>query len=145
MTAGTITCIPCDADGTWLIALQGEHDLANRHRLEHETRSIWPLCKAAVIDLSGTTFIDSGVIRWLLRAESALEAAGASTLCIVEGPPGSVAHRLFGLLRMRHVLTCYPTRAEALAQGPSAALSLVGRPWTVSMRAREAQPRRDAA
>jgi anti-anti-sigma regulatory factor len=71
-----------------------------------------------VIDLSDTTFIDSGVIRWLLSVERELEAAGAFTLSIVEGGPGTVADRLFGLLHMRHVLACYATRADALAQAP---------------------------
>jgi anti-anti-sigma regulatory factor len=118
MSDGTVTVTPCDSRGTWLVTLQGEHDLANRPLLERQTGAIWPLCKAAVIDLSDTTFIDSGVIRWLLSVERELEAAGAFTLSIVEGAPGTVADRLFGLLRMHHVLACYPTRADALEQAP---------------------------
>ena len=145
MSAGTVTCTPVDGKGTWLIALQGEHDLATRPRLERETRDIWPRCKVAVIDLSDTTFIDSGVIRWLLSAESALEAAGAHILGIVEGPSGSVADRIFEILRVRHVLPCYATRAEALAHAPAAPSSLTGRGWTVAMRPRELHARRDAA
>lgn len=118
MSDGTVTVTPCDSHGTWLVTLQGEHDLANRRLLEQQTGAVWPLCKAAVIDLSDATFIDSGVIRWLLSVERELEAAGAFTLSIVEGRPGTVADRLFGLLRMGHVLACYPTRADALAQAP---------------------------
>ena len=144
MSTGTVACTPCDSRGTWLIALQGEHDLATRPALEQQTRAIWPLCKVAVIDLSDTTFIDSGVIRWLLSAESALEAAGGSVLSVVEGAPGSVADRVFELLRVRHVLPCYPTRTEALADAGAAA-ALVRRGWIVSMRPREEQRRRHAA
>jgi anti-anti-sigma regulatory factor len=118
MSLGTVTVTPCDSKGTWLVTLQGDHDLATRRLLEHQTRAIWPLCKVAVIDLSDVEFIDSGVIRWLLDVERALEDAGACTLSVVEGPPGSAADRLFGLLRMRHVLACYLTRAEALSQAP---------------------------
>lgn len=126
MSAGTVTCTPCDSRGTWLITLHGEHDLASRPRLERQTRDIWPLCKVAVVDLSEATFIDSGVIKWLISAESALEAAGAHTLSIVEGPPGSVSDRLFEILRMRHVLPCYATREEAFAQAPVATIALAG-------------------
>ena len=72
-----------------------------------------------MIDLSDTTFIDSGVIRWLLAAERALEAAGAFTMSVVEGRPGTVADRIFGVLRMRSVLACYETRADAFAQAPT--------------------------
>jgi ABC-type transporter Mla MlaB component len=118
MSAGTLTVTPCDSSGTWLVTLEGDHDLSTRSRLEEQTRAIWPFCNVAVIDLSDVAFIDSGVIRWLLNVERELEAAGAFTLSIVEGPPGSVADRLFGLLRMRHVLACYPTRQEALTQAP---------------------------
>jgi ABC-type transporter Mla MlaB component len=114
-----VTATLCDADGTWLISLHGDHDLASRTHLEQETSAIWPRCKAAVIDLSDVAFVDSGVIRWLLEVERQLEEAGAFTLSIVEGPPGSPASRLFRLLHMPHVLACYPTREHALAQVPA--------------------------
>jgi hypothetical protein len=118
MSVGTVKVTPCDSQGTWLVTLHGDHDLATRRLLDDQTRPIWPLCKVAVIDLSDTTFIDSGVIRWLLRVERELEAADAFTLSIVEGAPGTVADRIFGLLRMRYVLACYATREEALTQAP---------------------------
>jgi len=118
VSTGTVTVTPCDSNGTWLVTLEGDHDLATRPLLERETRGIWPLCKVAVIDLSDVTFIDSGVIGWLLSVESELEAAGAFTLSIVEGRPGTVADRIFGLLRTSDLLACYVTRADALAQVP---------------------------
>jgi anti-anti-sigma regulatory factor len=116
MSAGTVTVTPCDSDGTWLVTLQGDHDLTTRESLERQTSIIWPFCKVVIIDLSDVGFLDSGVIRWLLSAERQLEAANAFTLSIVEGPPGGVTARIFGLLRMRHVLACYATRAEAFEQ-----------------------------
>jgi anti-anti-sigma regulatory factor len=119
MSTGTVTATSWDGDGTWLVSLHGDHDLATRAELERQTRAIWQACKVAVIDLSEVAFIDSGVIRWLLNVERELEAAGAFTFSIVEGSAGSVAERLFGLLRMRYVLACYPTREAALAQAPA--------------------------
>ena len=122
MSTGTVTVTPCDANGTWLITLQGEHDLATRAALKAQTDPIWPFCTVAIIDLSDADFVDSGLIRWLLHVECELEAAGASTLSIVEGTPGSVADRIFGILHMPHVLACYPTRTEALQQAPTGRL-----------------------
>ena len=114
--SATVTATPCDADGTWLVSLHGDHDLATRPQLEQETSAIWPACKVAVIDLSDVAYMDSGVIRWLLDVERQLEEAGAFTLSIVQGPPGSRAARIFELLHIDHVLACYPTREAALAQ-----------------------------
>jgi len=145
MNPGTVTVTPCDSSGTWLVTLQGDHDLTTRSQLEHQTSAIWPLCKVAVIDLSDVEFIDSGVIRWLLDVERALEEAGASTLSVVEGLPGSAADRLFGLLRMRHVLACYPTRTDALAQAPLAKGSLASQPLRRETRSDDDNQRLHAA
>jgi anti-anti-sigma regulatory factor len=43
-----------------------------------------------LVDLTATTFIDSALVNWLLRAEARLEAAGRS-LVIIAGPSGSFA------------------------------------------------------
>lgn len=118
MSAGTAVVTPCDSKGTWLVTLHGDHDLATRTGLELQTSAIWRFCKVVVIDLSDATFADSGVIRWLLSVERELEAAGASTLSIVEGPRGCPVARIFDLLRMRDLMACYSTRAEAFDQAP---------------------------
>jgi anti-anti-sigma regulatory factor len=113
---GSVTVTDCDGNGTWLVALQGEHDLSSASLLEQQTSPIWPRCKVAVIDLSQAGFVDSGIIKWLLSVARELEAAGAFTLSIVEGLPGDPAARLFALLGMRDLLACYPTREDAFAQ-----------------------------
>jgi anti-anti-sigma regulatory factor len=114
--AGSVAVSPQDADGAWLIALEGVHDLSTASLLERATIGLWQRCTLAVIDLSGTAFIDTAVINWLMSAKLMLEAAGCGTLGIVEGPPASFAARLFHLLSLRDVLACYPTRQDALAQ-----------------------------
>ena len=43
-----------------------------------------------LVDLTATTFIDSALVNWLLRAEARLEAVGRS-LVIIAGPSGSFA------------------------------------------------------
>ena len=117
MSAPVVTSTGDDAE-TWLVTLHGDHDLSTRPTLIRETEPVWQRCKIAIIDLSTATFLDSGVIRWLLDVERRLEEAGAFTLSIVEGPPGSAAARLFALLHVRHVLACYETLDGAFAQSP---------------------------
>jgi anti-anti-sigma regulatory factor len=112
--AGTVSATPCDANGTWLVALQGEHDQSTALRLD-QVRSLWPFCKAVVVDLGDADFIDSSVIRWILQGERELGAAGAR-MSVVVGLPDSPASCLFGLLKMSQVVPCYATREEALAR-----------------------------
>jgi anti-anti-sigma regulatory factor len=116
--AGTVSATPCDGKGTWLVALKGEHDQSTALRLD-QIRSIWPFCKAVVVDLGDADFIDSSVIRWILQGDRELGAAGAR-MSVVVGPPDSPASCLFGLLKMSHVLPCFETREEALNRVHSA-------------------------
>jgi anti-anti-sigma regulatory factor len=113
---GSVTVTPHNAGGAWLIALHGEHDLSTAALLEQATIGIWQRCTLAVVDLSGAAFIDTTVINWLLSAKRALEASGTGVLRTVEGPSGSFAARLLGLLGLRDELACYPTRQEAFAR-----------------------------
>lgn len=113
---GGVACIHTADGSTCLVTLTGEHDLTTLPLLDMRTRDIWPRCRVAVIDLSGVTFIDSSIISWLFRVELALEAGVGFTLSIVEGPPGSVAARLFDHLQMSHVVACYPTVRAAFMQ-----------------------------
>ena len=114
--AGSVAVSPQDADGAWLIALEGEHGLSTAALLEQATIGLWQRCTVAVVDLSAAAFIDTTVINWLMNAKHKLEASSGGTLGIVEGPPASFAARLFGQLSLRDVLACYPTRQDALAQ-----------------------------
>ena len=127
---GEVLVTRCDHDGTWLVALRGEHDLTTVPSLERRTRDIWPTCKIAVVDLSAVTFIDSTVVSWLLRVERALEEGEGFTLSIVTGPSGSFAARFFDQLRMASVLACYATRRDALMQSPAVARAVAVRTAT---------------
>jgi anti-anti-sigma factor len=115
MSSGTATVTECDTDGTWLVALEGDHDLATRHQLEQQTRPIWPLCTIAVVDLTGVDFMDSGVVGWLVRIDHELDATGTSALSVVLGAADSVAARTFALMGAREWLVCFATIEEALA------------------------------
>jgi anti-anti-sigma regulatory factor len=117
---GTVAVTKLDDGGTWLIALQGEHDISTTPCLERQTSGVWPLCTVAVVDLSDAAFIDCSVINWLLRTAQALEATGHQASCVVEGPPSCFARRVLDIVCLRHVLACYPTREDALADAEHA-------------------------
>ena len=112
---GTVTVTHYDSNGTWLIALEGDHDMSTTPLLEQQTSDVWPLCNLAVVDLGGATFIDCSTISWLLRTRGALTQPGRDVLRIVQGPRGGAAARMFNLLRPQDVFACYPTRQDALA------------------------------
>ena len=112
---GVVTVTHCDSNGTWLIALAGEHDLSTTLLIEQTTRDVWSRCSTAVIDVSQTTFIDSSVINWLVRSRDALGATGQGAMRLVYGPPSTPAARLFKQLGLPDMIACYPTRHEALA------------------------------
>ena len=112
---GTVTVTHYDNNGTWLIALTGEHDMSTRPLLEQRTSDLWPLCTLAVVDLGEATFIDCSTISWLLRTRGTLKPTGRDVLRIVQGPPGGAAARMFDLLSPGDVFACYPTRQDALA------------------------------
>jgi stage II sporulation protein AA (anti-sigma F factor antagonist) len=117
--SGTATVTHHDNDGTWLIAIEGEHDISTTPLLDEQTSGVWPRCKLAVVDLSQATFIDSSMINWLLRVRSALTATGRDALRIVHGPPGGVVERILDLTSLHDQVPCHPTRHDALAGTPN--------------------------
>jgi hypothetical protein len=115
-SSGSVSVSHYDSNGTWLIALEGDHDLSTTPLLEQQTSGVWPHCTLAVVDLSMATFIDCSVINWLLRIRNAPAAAGHYAVRIVQGPPGSAAARMCSILGLRDTLAWYPTRQDALAE-----------------------------
>jgi len=107
-----------DANGTWIIALDGEHDISTTPVLDEQISRLLPRCTVAVVDLSATTFIDASVIGWLVRTRGLL-AAGNNALSIVRGDPGGAADRMFDILRLDAELPIYSTRKDALAHSVS--------------------------
>jgi anti-sigma B factor antagonist len=122
MTTGTVM-VTNDRAGTWLVALAGEHDLATAPLLERRTRDVWSRCTRVVVDLSAATFIECTVVNWLLRARRTVESSGAKVAVIVEAPSGGCASRVFDVIGLRDILTCYPERETLLAQRVSSAIA----------------------
>jgi anti-anti-sigma factor len=118
--AGRVTVDHCDKNGTWLITLEGEHDLSTEPLIGQQTSEVLPQCSLVVVDVSQTTFVDSSVVNWIMRTRDTLDAPGGRALRLVAGPR-SPAGRLLDILGLRSVLACYATREEALADVPPSA------------------------
>ena len=115
-TQGSVSVTHHDDNGTWLIALAGEHDIATTPLLDERTRSVWPHCSVAVIDLSAATFIDCSVVGWLVRTRVAFDTNPneGRAVRIVQGLAGSGVQRVFELLRLHEEFPCYRTSHDAL-------------------------------
>src|SRR4051812_22634445 len=104
---------PPPGDGVIVIAFAGELDLAMHdrfHALVDEVVGEAP--RLVVADLTEAEFMDSTMLRELLRAHSSLEEAGAKL--VVAGPQAPV-RRLLELTGTDDLLTLAETREQALA------------------------------
>jgi anti-sigma B factor antagonist len=81
---------------TLLIRIDGDVDLANALDIEHHVATMYqPSVDRVVVDLAGTTYLDSAGLAMLIRISSRLTAA--RTPVTVVAPPASVAHRVITL------------------------------------------------
>jgi anti-anti-sigma factor len=104
---------PGPADGVVLLELSGELDLAMHptfHELVDEVVGESP--RLVVADLTSAEFMDSTMLRELLRAHSALEEAGSKLTVVGPQPP---VRRLLELTGTDELLTLVDTRDQALA------------------------------
>jgi len=77
-------------EGTARIALRGELDIATAPKLDEAVdRALDDGCREVVVDLAGTTFMDSQGLGALIRAARTVDARRA-TMAVVS-PPGSEA------------------------------------------------------
>ena len=110
--AGAFSVEPCaSADGIALIELSGELDIA-------ATSSVRACVEAAagrravVLDLSGATFVDSSMLKELLRANAELERY--DTRLVLAGVPPAV-RRVLDLTRTTGMFTLAEDRWAAVA------------------------------
>jgi anti-anti-sigma factor len=113
-TDGTVTVRHVDGNGTWLVALHGEHDAFTVPHLAERTEVVWSRSTHAIIDLSDAQFIDSSVIGWVLRART---HADARRIVLVEGS-ASIANRVLDVTGLRDIFPCYPCLEDALGADP---------------------------
>lgn len=98
--------------GTVLLALSGELDLSSGPELRAEVdAAATEGASRLVLDLAGTEFMDSSMLKELLRANAELSGAGAQVVLVAPQPPVA---RLLELTRTAELFTIAPDRAAAL-------------------------------
>ncbi len=104
---------------SWQISLMGEHDLSTLPQVQNVLEQVFSKGTTIVIDLSGTTFIDSSVIGLLIEGQVRANANPSEELVLV-APPGTPAADVIELAGVRPVLRIYDSRKDAEnALGPS--------------------------
>jgi anti-anti-sigma factor len=98
---------------SWIVALRGEHDIANSDRLRIELATILAQGTAVIVDLSDATFIDSSTVKELIAAQERIDEVATEQLAIV-APKGGFARRVLDLLQTDRVLRIYETRTDGL-------------------------------
>jgi stage II sporulation protein AA (anti-sigma F factor antagonist) len=105
--------------GTLLLSLVGELDLAAsdgfRERIE---LALAAGVRSVVLDMADARFIDSSMLKELLRADTATKEAGGR-LVLTEVQPA--VERLLDLTRVREILVFAPSLDEALGRASGGA------------------------
>jgi anti-anti-sigma factor len=90
-------------DGAARMELQGELDIGTAPRLEHAVEDALEAgCREVVLDLSGTTFLDSSGLGALIRAARTVDARQATMS--VHSPHGSEARLVIEMSRTGNIL-----------------------------------------
>jgi anti-sigma B factor antagonist len=99
----------------FVVALTGELDLYSAPDLKGElVRLTDGGAQEVVVDLTGTTFIDSTALGVLLSAAQQLRAADSGRLSLVVAD--ETIRRIFAMTGLERVFPIYESRGEALAQ-----------------------------
>lgn len=80
----------------WVVSAPGERDLADVDELEAAFDHVLEQGSTLVVDLSGTTFIDSAVIGLLVSMQQRIAEDDAHRMAVV-APPGSRPRRLLDM------------------------------------------------
>jgi anti-anti-sigma factor len=110
------------AHGVVVVVLSGEHDISTAGELEERLGSAVDAGSGVAVDLLGTTFIDSSVLRVLICARQRADERGVGFRVALSDSTGHGVRRLLDLTGMEERLAPAPTRAEAVA-GAAAGVS----------------------
>ena len=95
-----------------VIEFTGEHDLAEADRIQSLFESLVEQNAVVVADFSEAQFVDSSVLRTLVRAHLAAQSRGSSFR--LQLGTATVVERAFELSGILGHLSCWESRAEAL-------------------------------
>lgn len=111
-TGGSIEVAP-DGDVA-VVAIRGEHDLANADALRRELEGLRKQGRPFVVDLTDATFIDSAVLGVLIGEHDRAAERGLRAGFVVAEGSGHSVRKIIDLAGVRSVLPISDTRDAAL-------------------------------
>lgn len=113
VAAGSTSTFETDG-GAGLVTVTGEHDLYTSSDLREELKRALGSYPATVVDLTGTTFVDSSIVGVLLDARQTAERGGVGfAVYLGEGAARSV-RRIFDITGLTDSLPVESSREQAL-------------------------------
>ncbi len=96
----------------YVVDVAGEIDLGTSGELEEMLASVTDGVTRVVVDLAGTTFLDSSALNVLVRQEKELTARDTELTLVI--PPGTPAAAIFELTHLTETFTIVPTVEQAV-------------------------------
>src|SRR6266487_133820 len=98
-----------------VVALSGEQDAYSAPRLENELWALLDEGVGVVVDLAGTTFLDSQSLSILLSARHRAQRDSLGFTLVLPREPYTQVHRILDVTGLIRTFAVHPARAPALA------------------------------
>jgi anti-sigma B factor antagonist len=96
-----------------VVTLGGDHDVASIDAIDDAFR-VAGAGRDLLVDLTACTFIDSTVIKLLLRTMRVLEATGARFELVIDPSPSGHVSRVATLMGISEVIPTHDTRSDGI-------------------------------
>ena len=96
-----------------VVTLGGDHDVSSLESIEDAFR-VAGAGRDLLVDLTACTFIDSTIIKLLLRTMRVLEATGARFELVIDPSPSGHVSRVAQLMGISEVIPTHETRSEGI-------------------------------
>jgi anti-anti-sigma factor len=95
------------------VTLGGDHDVASLDAVDDAFR-VAGAGRDLLVDLSACTFIDSTIIKLLLRTRRTLEVSGARFELVIDPTPSGHVARVAALMGIGEVIPTHDSRSEGI-------------------------------
>lgn len=102
-----------------VVTLRGEHEAFGAERLAWQLAALQEEGCALVVDMTGTTFIDSSIVSVLLRARDAARGYGVPLVLVLHENTGWPVRRLFEVTGLESEFSVAATREAAVTAASS--------------------------
>jgi anti-anti-sigma factor len=96
-----------------VVTLEGDHDVASLDAIDDAFRSAGA-GRHLLVDLSGCTFVDSTIIKLLLRTRQSREVSGGRFELVIDPAPRGHVARVAALMSIPDVIPTHDTRTNGI-------------------------------